>query len=302
MAAVSLRLAASGSNGSNSSGGSASFSPGGASAIVRSPVTNGAAKSSFSADATGTATTSPSSSIAGDVSPLDAHRFLVRTGEMSLLVAKGDVPQAAARIVGLTTGYGGYVLTSQVSGADDKAAPFADVTVRVPAAQYDLAIERFGALGRVQSVQTSTSDVTSQYVDLSARLAQARRVDQRLLIFLARATTVTEALAVQNRIDATELQVEELTGQLKAVHEQVSYGTLTVSVGERAAHHAETHRTGFLGALSTSWRHLVSGFEAIVVGLGAVLPFAILLAVLALAAWFAARAAVRLRHSPRLGQ
>ena len=93
---------------------------------------------------------------------------------------------------------------------------------------------------------------------------------------------------MQARIDSTELKVEELTGQLKALREQVTYSTLTVSVTERAAHHATAHRHGFLGALSTSWRRLVAGFEAIVVGLGAVLPFAVLLAVLAVAAWFAA--------------
>lgn len=253
----------------------------------------GAAKSASGSYAAGAAlaTPAPSPSIESDISPLDAHRFLVRTGEMTLVVAKGDVPQAAARIVALTSGYGGYVLTSQVSGAQGASAPFADLTIRVPAAQYDPAIQRFGALGRVQGVQTSAADVTSQYVDLSARLAQARRVDQRLLDFLARATTVNEALAVQNRIDSTELKVEELTGQIKALHEQVSFSTLTVSMSERATHHAAAHRRGFLGALSTSWRHLVSGFEAIVVGIGAVLPFAVLLAVLALAAWFAARAA-----------
>jgi Ca-activated chloride channel family protein len=303
VAVAALRLAPSGSSDSNGSNGS-SGSVGGAPASLGSTAASGVAKSSFGADGVGgaIATPTPASSIASDISPLDAHRFLVRTGEMSLIVARGGVPQAAARIVGLTTGYGGYVLTSQVSGTDGTSAPFADVTVRVPAGQYDLAVERFGALGRVQSVQTSTADVTSQYVDLGARLAQARRVDQRLLGFLSRATTVTEALAVQTRIDATELQVEELTGQLKAVHEQVSYGTLTVSVSERARHRVATHKGGFLGALSASWRHLVAGFEAIVVGLGAVLPFAVMLAVLALAAWFGARAAVRLRHSPRLGQ
>ena len=182
--------------------------------------------------------------IASDVSPFDAQRFLVRTGDMSLTVGKGGVPQAAARVVALTSGFGGYVLTSQVSSADGSSAPYAALSVRVPAAVYDTAIRRFGALGHVQSVQTSATDVTSQSVDLNARLAQARRVDQRLLGFLAQATTVSEALAVQTRIDATELKVEELTGQLKALHEQVAYGTLAVSIAERAAPRAPAHRDG----------------------------------------------------------
>jgi hypothetical protein len=250
----------------------------------------------------GGATAAPAPQIASDVSPLDPQRFLVRTGEMSMTVAPGKVPEAAARIVGLTSGYGGYVLTSQVSTTDSTAAPFADLTVRVPANAYDAAIQRFGALGRVQGVQTNAADVTGQYVDLRARLAEARRVDQRLLGFLARTNTVTEALAVQARIDATELKVEQLAGQVKALHEQVSYGTLTVSVTERGAHHVTSHRHGFVAALAASWRHIVAGFEAIVIGLGAILPFAVLLAALAVAAWYAARTAGRLRRRVRLEQ
>lgn len=253
----------------------------------------------------GVAATTPASAItqiASDVSALDARRFLVRTGEMSVTVAKGGVAEAAARIVGLTTGYGGYVLTSQVSTADSSSPPFADITVRVPARTYNVAIQRFGELGRVQGVKTNADDVTGQYVDLRARLTAARRIDQRLLGFLARARSVTEALAVQTRIDATELKVEELTGQLKALREQVTYGTLTVSLTERAAHHVAPHRNSFLAALAASGRHIVGGFEAIVVGLGAILPFAVLFAALGVVAWLGVRAAARLRQRARLEQ
>lgn len=300
-AAAVARLSSTRTTGSSSSGTSSGASltapvPGGP--ALGKPVSLGDEVASGAA----LATPAPTSGIASDVSPLDARRFLVRTGDMSLTVAKGGVPEAAARVVGLTTGYGGYVLTSQVSTADASSPPFADITVRVPADVYDVAIQRFGALGRVQGVQTSADDVTGQYVDLSARLAQARSVDRRLLGFLSQARSVTEALAVQARIDATELKVEELTGQLKALREQVTYGTLTVSITQRAAHHATTHRGGFLGALSTSWRHLVGGFEAIVVGLGAIIPFAVLLAALLAVAWYGTRAAGRLRQRARLEQ
>ena len=300
-AAAVARLSSTRTTGSSSSGASSGASltapvPGGPalgkSVSLGDEVAGGAAL----------ATPAPTTGIASDVSPLDARRFLVRTGEMSLTVARGGVPEAAARVVGLTTGYGGYVLTSQVSSSDSSSPPFADITVRVPAAVYDVAIQRFGELGRVQGVQTSADDVTGQYVDLSARLAQVRSIDRRLLGFLSQARSVTEALAVQARIDATEIKVEELTGQLKALREQVTYGTLTVSITQRAAHHATAHRGGFLGALSTSWRHLVGGFEAIVVGLGAIIPFAVLLAALLAVAWYGTRAAGRLRQRARLEQ
>ena len=230
---------------------------------------------------------------------LDPQRYLVRTGDMGVIVAKGQVPEAAARVVALTTGYGGYVLSSQLSTAADGGRPFADITVRVPARLYDQAIRRFGALGKVQAVHTSADDVTGQYVDLRARLTHERKVERRLLGFLARATSVDQALAVQSRIDATELKIEQLAGQLKALREQVVFGTLTVSVTEKAKPVLATHRDSFTSALLSSWRHVVAGFAAIVIGLGAVLPFAVLLAVLIGLTWLGARAVARVRrHVP----
>jgi len=255
-----------------------------------------------SGDAGGSGSSSSSSS-SGDSqlnadlpSTLDAQRFLVRTGDMSVVVAHGDVAEVAAHVIALTQGFGGYVLSSQVSTTDAGQRPFADITVRVPARLYDQAIRRFSGLGRVQGVRTSADDVTGQYVDLQARLAHERKVERRLLGFLQRTRTVDEALAVQSRIDQTELRIEQLAGQLKALHEQVAFGTLTVSVSERGHAAAPPHRNSFLTALLSSWHHLLAGFEAILVGLGAVLPFAVLLAVLAMLAWLAARRAPRPRR------
>jgi hypothetical protein len=78
----------------------------------------------------------------------------------------------------------------------------------------------------------------------------------------------------------------------------VTYGTLAVSIGERPQHGKQTHRRGFLGALSRSWHDLAGGFETIVVGLGAVIPYAVLLGIVALAAWYGARVTTRLRRRP----
>jgi hypothetical protein len=265
-----------------------------------------AANGSLDAHAVSTAEAaapSSTSQVSADTPAYDPRRFLVRTGDMSVIVAKGGVPEAAAHVTSLTAGYGGYVLTSQVSTGANGARPFADITVRIPARSYDQAIARFGQLGTVHGVQTAADDVTGQFVDLRARLAQQRRVEQRLLGFLARATNVSEALAVQSRITATELSIEELTGQLKTLHEQVSYGTLAVSLTEKAGKPVPpAHHSSFVAALLASWHRLVAGFEAILVGLGAVIPFAVLFVALVFAGLWAARAARRLRGKAPLAQ
>ncbi len=149
----------------------------------------------------------------------------------------------------------------------------------------------------MQSVNTSTVDVTGQVVDLQARLTHYRAVNARLLTFLANAGSITQALAIQDRIDATQLKVDQLAAQLKSMHEQTAYGTLAVSLTEKPVVVAAHSRNSFLAAVSRSWHRMVDGFGAIVVAIGALLPFAVLVALAAAVVW-AARRAARARRRP----
>lgn len=246
-------------------------------------------------DASGADGSTSGSSGAGNVNaalpPLDPTRFLVQTGDMTLYVGKGEVAAAAGRITALVDGLGGYVLQSNLMSGVDGQKPSAAITVRVPAQNFQEAIQRVGRLGEVKALQTGAEDVTGQYVDLKARLAHYRAVERRLLTFLANATSIEQALAIQQRIDHTQLTVEELAGQVKAMHEQVAYGTLTVSVTEKPATvvvPAKKHET-FIAAFVHSARLLGSAARSLFVAFGAAIPFVALVAVLGWLGWMAAR-------------
>ncbi len=243
-----------------------------------------------------------------------AGRYLVRTGTLDLVVAKGQVAQTAGRVAGITQGFGGYVVSSEVSSGGSvvplqttppvplpSGGPYAVATVRIPAASYDQAIADFSRLGRVQDLSTSAQDVTGQYVDLSARLAHYQAVEQRLLVFLARTTTVGQALAVQQSIDATQLTVEELTGELKALRETVVFSTLTVGISEKPTCPpvvaGGSFPRAFLRSLSLIW----VGARDALAGLGAALPFLALAALLGYAALLIVRRARRARGGQASG-
>ncbi len=273
--------------------------------------------------ATARSDTSTSSS-SGDLSfdqppPVAGKHYLVRTGDMTIVVKRATLFTTVDRITTLTTAMGGYVVSSAVGtlpdsvvssavgtlpgsaepepqpldaqqGATGKATitpgqaagePYATVTVRVPARDYDKTVRRFSALGDVKQVDSSSDDVTSQYVDLQARLDHYRAVEHRLLSFLSAATNVSQALAVQDRIDHTQLTVEELSAQIKELDETTTYSTLTVSLSENrppAASHIGKSGS-FTAALTHSLRLLVDGAQVAVVALGALLPFLALIAI-----------------------
>ena len=242
-----------------------------------------------------------------------AGRYLVRSGTLDLTVAKGEVPATAARVGALATGLGGYVVSSELSTSGSplpyasstpliptEGGPYADDVVAVPAASFEQAISAFSALGHLQDLSTQTQDVTGQYVDLAARLAHYQAVEQRLLSFLARTTSVGEALAVQERIDSTELTVEELTSELKALRTTVVYSTLTVTIQQKAAKPvavaADSFPRAFVHSLALVW----TGAQAALVGLGAALPFAALTALLGWAALLGVRRTRRVHVRPEV--
>ncbi len=296
-----------------------------ANAAVPTPATAQASKS--------TAEVSPSDyggegNVAADVPPasaLSAH-YLVRNGDLWLTVARGSLLTTVDRVTAMTQAMGGYVVSSAMgtsqsaspvgsveplasgSSLDQTAAPvpqsvdgtpFAMLTVRVPETSFDAAVRRFAALGTVESVSTSSEDVTSQFVDLQARLRHYQSVERRLVSFLAQTGTISQMLAVQDRIDQTQLTIEQLSAELKSMRETTSYGTLTVNLSEKGRHHvvAAAH-TGFIDRFLHSAAVIGRGARATGLWLAGALPFFLLLGAIGAAAWYAARRLRRGRRQP----
>ena len=250
-----------------------------------------------------------------------AH-YLLRTGDLSLLVKRGTLLPTVDRIKATTATLGGYVMSSNmgsrsggpiepmpldmgVTSPEDQdlhssstalSDPYATLVVRVPEQEFETAIKRFSKLGDVQTVSTSSEDVTSQFVDLQARLRHFRAVERRLVGFLQETTTVNQMLVVQDRIDEVQLTIEELTAQLKSMREQTTYGTLSVYVSEKDASAAVHPGNTFGGTFWNSIGLLRDGARVTALVLTALLPFVAVFGVTAVAVWYVVR---RLRRSRR---
>ncbi len=273
------------------------------------------------ADGSATTTTNVAAAIPAASAP-SAH-YLVRNGSLTLVVPRGSLLSAVDRVTALTTGLGGYVVSSSV-GSDPIAWPsgaepalgdptassggqgvalsgegYATITVRVPESQFDTALRRYASLGDVQGVSTSSEDVTTQYVDLQARLDHYRAVERRLVRFLAATSSVPQMLAVQDRLDKVQLTIEQLTAELKSLRETTTYGTITVSLSEKGRTHVAAAGTSFWDTFWNSMQLLGRGARATALAIVAVLPFVVVLGGVALVAWLATR---RLRRRRRPAQ
>jgi hypothetical protein len=127
-----------------------------------------------------------------------AGAMIVRHGEASVQVQQ--VEGAVARIRQTAAQFGGFVgNASLVTGKEEQKT--ATLELRIPSPQFDAVVGALNQLGKVETVTVSAEDVSEEYVDLGARLANARRVEARLVEMLATRTgKLSDVLTVEQEL------------------------------------------------------------------------------------------------------
>ena len=160
---------------------------------------------------------------------LPAEQRIIKTGEIAIEVE--TVSTALARVRALAVELGGYVGDSQAGTLDQSAT----LTLRIPAGRFGDALIALHELdGEVIAEATREQDVTTQIVDLEARIANLEASEASYRLLLERAERIEDVLAVQSRLDEVRGQIEQLTAQLENVSGQADLSTLTVSLIPRA--------------------------------------------------------------------
>jgi len=216
---------------------------------------------------------------------------VVKTGSVQLEVSRKAVGPTMSRLTSLATGLGGYVADARTAeGADD---PTGSVTLRVPAATFDDLLTQVRGLGEVRSSTTHGQDVTGQYSDIQARLTALNATRDQLLTILQKATAIGDVLAVQDRINGVQTQIEQLQGQQKMLDDQTSFASLSVDVAQPGATHGPPDKPSGLSKAWEDARHgFTSGVEDILAASGTALVILLALAALVVLGrfvWLAAR-------------
>lgn len=179
--------------------------------------------------------------------------LVVRTGSIDLQLPRGALGEAVTRLTALATGAGGMV--SEARTAEAGRAATGTVTLRVPAAAFESVLTEVRRLGEVRSLSVSANDVTGQVVDLDARIRALDATRAQYLALLSRARAIGDILAVQERLNDAQTQIEQLQSQRAALADRAALATLVVSLAEEGATRPAP-RSGFAKA----WDEAVDGF------------------------------------------
>ncbi len=207
----------------------------------------------------------------------DADREVIKTGYMSITV--DDPFDAAAEATRITTSVGGRVDSRTEYAATTGNKGSAVLTLRLPVDSLDATLDKLRALGTVQELNLSTTDVTTEAQDLDARIRALSASLDRLIGLLSTATDTDTLIKLESAISERQGQLESLESQRRYLTDQVSLSTITVTFGSVEDAPAVTPDT-FWSGIVTGWAALVAFFSGLVVLLGVLTPWLVLLGIL----------------------
>jgi hypothetical protein len=224
-------------------------------------------------------------------------RAIIKTG--SLTIEAGDVDAQRQKAITVITGLKGQVSSEDTGSDDDGRITRANLVLKVPTSSYETAIQRLSELGKRMQIHQESSDVTEQVVDVESRIATQRASLERMRTLLTKANTIGEIVSVETELTRREADLESLLAKQKNLALQTELATLALTLtakGEGPVVEEDPDR-GFLVGLKGGWDAFTTTFSALATALGAVLPFLVLLALIAVPLW---RYRSRIRRQPAL--
>lgn len=206
-------------------------------------------------------------------------RKIVYHGELHLVVPKLDAFEAELnRVLEREKGF----IAAFVEERHQQSARQAQWTLRIPAARFQATVDQLAAQGTPLRREMLSDDVTDAYVDLEARLAGQRRLEERLLALLDKqAGELAEVLKVETELSRVRQEVERLEAQHRAMSDRVALSTLSVRALEQPEYVPfDELSTGnkLAYAFSASLAQLRQTLEVMLVVIACLAPWLLLLA------------------------
>jgi hypothetical protein len=202
-----------------------------------------------------------------------ASRLIIRTGQASIEVDSLEPSMAELRRIAQRVG--GFVADASVQSGRNQLRS-ATLELKVPASRFDELTEGLAPLGRLQFVNVGAQDVSEEFVDLTARTANGRRLEDRLVELLrTRTGKLQDVLTVERELARVREEIERMEGRLRFLKTSAQLSTLSVNLYEPpplvASHPG---RNLIAEAFKTAWRNFVGVLAGAIASLGVVVPVA----------------------------
>lgn len=160
--------------------------------------------------------------------PATPERKIITSGQVALTVKVYDsfykaLEQQLQQV-------GGYVSSLEAT-RDSGSVRWATITIRIPPSRTNLMVSWLREQGLIQSENIKAEDVSEEYYDIQARLANAKRLEARLLDMVQKNTGKLEDLILlEEKLGEVRENIEQMEGRIRNMDRLISLATLSLNV------------------------------------------------------------------------
>ena len=206
--------------------------------------------------------------------------MLIRTGNAVIEVDSLEIAISEVRL--LAQRMGGFIANTSMQTGQGQIRS-ATLELKVPAVRFDETVNGLPPLGKVEAVNEHSEDVGEEFVDLTARMTNSKRLEERLISLLATRTgKLEDVLAVERELARVREEIERYEGRLRYLRTRAAISTLSITVHEPRPLVGNNPGRSVIGeAFRNAWRNFVRFVAGLIEAMGVIIP----LAVIALVAW-----------------
>jgi hypothetical protein len=206
--------------------------------------------------------------------------MLIRTGNAVIEVDSLEIAISEVRL--LAQRMGGFIANTSMQTGQGQIRS-ATLELKIPAGRFDETVNGLPPLGKVEAVNEHSEDVGEEFVDLTARMTNSKRLEERLISLLATRTgKLEDVLAVERELARVREEIERYEGRLRYLRTRAAISTLSITVHEPRPLVGNNPGRSVMGeAFRNAWRNFVRFMAGLIEAMGILIP----LAVLALVGW-----------------
>lgn len=197
---------------------------------------------------------------------------LIKTGYFTF--ETNSIETSFAKIKNWTATHKGFIQNDKTTKEYDRIRR--SVLVRIPSKSFQTIVDSIQrSVVSLDRKEVVLDDVSEEFVDLEARLLAKRKLEERYLQLLAKATSVSDMLEIERQIANIREEIESKEGRLKYLQNRVSLSTIHLDFYEMSA----TQKAPSQTYAKRLWRAAKGGFEGIgnfLIGLVYIWPFLII--------------------------
>lgn len=183
---------------------------------------------------------------------------------------------------------GGYVESSSISGKsyyDNNITRIGNIVARIPSKKADDFVSTVDETANVTNNQSTTENVTLQYVDIQSRVKALKTEEDRLYVILEKTEDLDSVITLESRLSDIRYELQNYESQLRVYDNQVEYSTVTMNIQEVLRITSDTQdKPTFANRIKNGFGdtlyHISEGFKDFMVWFIVNLPYLLIWAVI----------------------